>query len=175
MGDEGCVLNQKLTSLAVHVSVYDVATGNTYYNYRFSDNFYIPHWAHLDPAKNTGTYSPEPSLGANPDGTSVIGDHIKAGLEVKEIFKYIKADFRTECAPPDQLEQRYPSSSWPQEPIFTVQVNGKFLFQGSAGAPNVTTLVCSDQSPDTSYKVVSVNIPENSFTSNLTYQYVCPS
>ena len=164
---EICLLNQSIKTLEIHINVPNYAVGNVFYNYEFSEGFYIPHWGSMNRSDDTAVYSDRTAGTAN--GDTIIGDHIKEGLSIKDKFKYLKADFRTECLAEADLQTRYPEGQWPSSPGFTVEVNGRYLFQGPAPTPTTTTLDCTEETGK-KYKKVEINIPAETFRQNSFYQ-----
>lgn len=158
-----CVFRQDIRTLEIHVRVDgDIKKGNVFYNYQFSDNFYIPHWGNMNREVDTGIYS-DREMG----DILTVGETIPTGLKVGETFKYLKADFRTECLSQSQLDSQYPASTWPQNPSFIVEVNGQHIF--SALTTSTTTTVPCLQS-EQFYRSVTIDVPPGDFTNNVAYK-----
>ena len=153
---KSCLLEETLQSLVIEVTVDDMSKGNLFYNYEFSPSFKVPHISPINA-------SSDQRVGAN--GREIIGTQISRGLSVSRNFKYIKADFTTQCFAQSAWNQ---NPLWPQSPSIRILVNGENLYEATF-EPQVTQ---ANKNCPAGQQAKTITLPTSSFESNIIYQNI---
>ena len=154
-----CVFDQNINSLEIQVvtTKNDDNSQNRIYDFKFSENFFVPFFN-----KNESTQPLETDF----NGSSIIGGVINYGTgTVRELFKYLKGSFKSTCQSQSYWNNK---PDWPGHPTIKIQINHRDIFEAQF-QPNIEDINCPKQGLIA--KKVTIEANESAFTNNQMYKF----